>query len=53
MLYSMNFISTYPLCETIGNAERKAACSPSGLRLAGGTSFCRNATYDSRCIVSR
>ena len=44
MLYSMNFISTKPLWLVIGNAERKAACRPSGLRLAGGTSFCRNAT---------
>ncbi len=53
MLNSMNFISTKPLCDVIGKADRNAACSPSGLRLAGGTSFCRKATYDSRCIVSR
>jgi hypothetical protein len=44
MLYSMNFISTNPLCETIGKADRNAACRPSGLRLDGGTSFCRKAT---------
>ena len=44
MLYSMNRISTNPLCETIGNADRKAACRPSGLRRAGGTSFCKKAT---------
>jgi uncharacterized protein YbaP (TraB family) len=43
MLNSMNFISTKPLCDVIGKAERKAACSPSGLRWAGGTSFCRKA----------
>ncbi len=53
MLYSMNFISTNPLCETIGNAERNAAWSPSGFRFCGGTSFCRKATYESFCIVSR
>ena len=53
MLYSRNFISTNPLCETIGNAERNAACRPSGLRLSGGTSFCRKATQLSVCMVSR
>ena len=44
MLNSMNFISTMLLCDTIGNADRNAACKPSGLRFCGGTSFCRKAT---------
>ena len=36
MLNSRNFISTNPLCDTMGTRTGKAACKPSGLRLAGG-----------------
>ena len=34
-LYSRNFISTKPLCETIGKAASNAACRPSMVRFCG------------------
>ena len=52
-LYSRYFISTKPLCETIGKAASKAACRPSLVRFLGGTSACKNAVYASFCICSR
>ncbi len=42
-LYSMNFISTKPLCETMGKADSNAACKPSWVRFLGAVSACRKA----------
>jgi hypothetical protein len=52
-LYSMNFISTNPLWETMGNAESNAACRPSMVRFCGAMSAWRKAVYASFCICSR
>ena len=46
----MNFISTNPLCDTIGNADRKGRLTLRRLALWRRRPLCRKATYESFCI---